>query len=83
MMTAQLNVRYRKPVPTNTPLIMRGWAGIKKGRVAHAHGEIMDENGMVLAEADGVYVDIPEEKIDKMDQYLSDWRVYPDAEEEK
>lgn len=83
MMTAQLNVRYRKPVPTGVKLTLKGFAGERKGRVAKATGEIRDENGTLLAEAEGVFVDIPHDKLETMNAYSLGWRVYPDAEEEK
>lgn len=76
MVTAQLNVRFRKPVRTKTQLIVRGSAGDRQGRVAKAHAEIMDQDGTILAEADGVFVDIPKEKLVGMDEYMRDWQVY-------
>jgi uncharacterized protein (TIGR00369 family) len=78
MVTAQLNVRFRKPVPTHTLLTVKGVAGERHGRVAMAHGEILDKSGEILAEADGVFVDIPENKLPSKDDYLKDWHVYPD-----
>ena len=80
MVTAQLNVRYRKPVPTETPLIVIGIAGQRRGRVAKAHSEILDKNGDVLAEAELVLVDIPEEKLANLDQDALGWRVYSEEE---
>ncbi len=58
MVTAQLNVRYRKPVPTGTPLVAKGWAGTRKGRVSEARSEIQNLAGEVLAEAELVLVDM-------------------------
>ena len=80
MVTAQLNVRYRKPVPTETPLIVIGQAGERRGRVAEAHSEIQNENGDVLAEAELVLVDIPESQLVDLDQDALGWRVYSEEE---
>ena len=81
MVTAQLNVRYRKPVPTETSLVARGWAGKRRGRVSEAHSEIQTLDGVVLAEADLVLVDMPNEKLDQISFEEMGWRVYPDEEE--
>ncbi len=80
MVTAQLNVRYRKPVPTETPLIAIGVAGERRGRVSHAHSEIQNTEGEVLAEAELVLVDIPEEQLSDVDPEALGWRVFPDEE---
>ena len=80
MVTAQLNVRYRKPVPSETPLIILGRAGNRRGRVAHAQSEIMNLEGDVLADAELVLVDIPESQIPDIDPEVLGWRVYPDKE---
>lgn len=48
-MTARLEVKYRRPVPTNTPLIASGWVvkgGQNRARVA---GEITSSDGQRLA----------------------------------
>jgi uncharacterized protein (TIGR00369 family) len=80
MVTAQLNVRFRKPVPTETPLLAVGRAGDRRGRVAEAYAEIQDQTGDVLAEAELVLVDIPEEQMAGLDPEALGWRVYPDEE---
>ncbi len=78
MMTAKLTIRYRKPVPTNIPLTLRGVAGERRGKVAESHGEILNEAGEILAEADGTFVDIQVEKLEGFEDYLKDWHVYQD-----
>lgn len=80
MVTAQLNVRYRLPVPSETDLIVIGEAGERRGRVSHAHSEILTLEGVVLAEAELVLVDIPESKLEGIDLEAMGWRVYPDEE---
>jgi uncharacterized protein (TIGR00369 family) len=80
MVTAQLNVRYRKPVPTDTPLAVIGVAGERHGRVSEAHAEIHNAEGEILAEAELVLVDIPEQQLEDVDLPAMGWRVYPDEE---
>ncbi len=80
LVTAQLNVRYRLPVPTDTDLIVIGEAGDRRGRVSYAHSEIQNMNGEVLADAELVLVDIPEERLADVNPEELGWRVYPDEE---
>jgi uncharacterized protein (TIGR00369 family) len=80
MMTTKLDLRYRKPVPINQPLMAKAYQISRKGRVGIAHGEILDAQGMLLAEADGVYVQVPEDKVKAMDPEGSGWRVDPDEQ---
>jgi uncharacterized protein (TIGR00369 family) len=77
MVTAQLNVRYRQPVPSETPLVVIGLAGEVRGKVSKAHSEIQNQEGDILAEADLVLVDIPESEIAAMDPDELGWKVYP------
>jgi len=81
MVTAQLNIRYRKPVPSETPLVVLGYAGERHGRVSHATSEIKDLTGNVLADAELVLVDIPESQLAEFDKEDLGWQVYPDEEE--
>jgi uncharacterized protein (TIGR00369 family) len=81
MVTAQLNVRYRKPVPIETPLVVHGVATERQGRVSRAHSEIRNMEGEILAEAELVLVDIPEEETAGIDLEALGWHVYPDKEE--
>ncbi len=60
MFTAKLALRYRKNVPTGKPLKIVGKAGRSKGRIAEAWAGIYDAAGTLLAEADGLYMDLPE-----------------------
>lgn len=80
MVTAQLNVRYRQPVPSETALVVYGMAGERCGRVSHAHSEIQNLEGDTLAEAELVLVDIPESQFADLDLEGMGWRVYPDEE---
>ena len=81
MFTAQLSIRYRKPVPIGKPLRILGHAGESKGRIAKATGEIFGPDGALLAQADIVLVDIPAESLPEVDPAVLGWQVDPDEEE--
>lgn len=80
MVTAQLIVRYRKPVPSETPLVAVGQAGKRRGKVAKASAELQNMDGEILADAELVLADIPEEKLVDVDFVEMGWQVYPDEE---
>jgi acyl-CoA thioesterase FadM len=52
IVTAELNVRYRKPAPIETVLTVRGHLNRIAGSNLFFTGEIMDAKGEVLTEAD-------------------------------
>jgi uncharacterized protein (TIGR00369 family) len=78
MYTARLEVRYRRNVPVGRPLRLVGKAGKTKVHSALASAAIYDGEGTLLAEADAVLVDVPEEVVDSVDLDALGWRVYPD-----
>lgn len=81
MFTAKLSIRYRKPVPIGELLSLKGHAGKDFGRVAEASGEIYSTDGILLAEAEGVYVNVPDEMISAVDVGALGWKVYPETKE--
>jgi acyl-coenzyme A thioesterase PaaI-like protein len=83
MYTAQLTIRYRKPVPLNQPLKILGHAGESRGHISKARGEIFGPDGQLLAQADAVLIDIPQETLKNMDEAAIGWKVYPDNEVSK
>ena len=82
MVTSQLSIRYRKPVPVGQVLKVVGHAGNRRGRVSQATGEIVGLDGSILAQAEAVMVDIPPEAVAEMDPEKLGWKVYPDQPEE-
>ncbi len=77
MFTAKLELRYRKNVPTGEPLKIIGRAGKDRGRIAEGWAGIYDENGTLLAEANGLYMDIPNPP-DEAELEKFGWKVDPD-----
>lgn len=54
--TASINVRFRKPVPLDVPLTVRGNVQWTRRKVLGLHAEIRDERDTVLAEGEGHFV---------------------------
>jgi acyl-coenzyme A thioesterase PaaI-like protein len=78
MFTAKLNIRYRKNVPIGQPLRIVGRAQKSKGRMAVATGEIFGPDNELLAEAEALLVNVPDQVIDQVDLESLGWKVYPD-----
>jgi uncharacterized protein (TIGR00369 family) len=78
MMTAKLEIRYRKPVPVETPLTVVGHLLKDQGRLAMAHSEIRLPDGTVAAEAEVTLAQIPKDYVPDADLEALGWRVYPD-----
>ena len=81
MFTARLDIHYRKNVPVGQPLHLVGKAGTTKRRSATATGQIFDAQGMLLAEAEAVLVDIPENVIQATNLEALGWKVYEDDDD--
>lgn len=77
MFTAKLEIRYRKNVPTGQPLKVIGRAGKNRSRAAEGWAGIYDLSGTLLAEANGLYMDLLEPP-DPAGLESIGWRVYPD-----
>ncbi len=75
--TAKLEIRYRKPIPTETTLHMRGWVTQERGSRAQAKAEIRLEDGTLLSEADALLASYPGDVGEDELEALG-WRVYPD-----
>ncbi len=78
MFTGKLEVKYRKNVPIGKPLKIVGKAGKSRGKMAEGWAGIYNENGELLAEANTLLVDVPEEMLKMADADNLGWKVYPD-----
>lgn len=52
--TGKIEVRFRRPAPTGERLLVRGWVKSQRAGGFLAEGEIIDSDGMLLAEAEGL-----------------------------
>lgn len=80
MFTARLTIRYRRNVPTQTPLRLVGQAGKRSGRYAEATSRIFGPQGDLLAEAEAVLADIPQDSFPSGDLEALGWKIYPEEE---
>jgi len=78
MVTAKLEVRYRKPIPIGQPLRLVGRLKERRGRLTVVHGEVLLPDGSVGAEAEALLSDTPDVFTGAEDFERIGWRVYPD-----
>lgn len=77
MMTVKMEIKYRQPVPTETPLTLVGKLVKLRGRLAMATGEVRLPSGEVAAEAELTLADLPEQfKVSDAGIEALGWKVY-------
>lgn len=81
-MTARMEVKYRRPLPLGRELIVTGEVLRQGGRWLEAAGQIRTPDGHLLVEARGLFVRLPREKAQKLQEfYLGDRAVAARGEE--
>lgn len=75
MMSVRMEVKYRHPVPTGTPLHIVGRIVRLRGRLGKAVGEIALPDGTIAAEAALTLADVPHEMLAGVDVAALGWRV--------
>lgn len=55
-MTAAITARFRKPVPIDREITIRGRVGELRRNVLFVHGQVLDADGTVLLEGEGKFV---------------------------
>lgn len=60
-LTADLNIRYRKPLAIGTKVRLSGEITLQKTRTIHTRGVLADEAGQIYAESTGVYIIVKKE----------------------
>jgi len=78
MFTGKLEIKYRKNVPIGKPLKIIGKAGRARSKMTECWAGIYDESGELLAEANALHINVPEDQFDmsKLDEL--GWKVYPE-----
>lgn len=61
MLTGKLTTRYRKPTPVGMPLRAVGEVIRDRGRMVECASYLYDQDGELLAQAEGLMVDLPPE----------------------
>ena len=74
--TLKMEIRYRQPTPTNTPLTAIGTIVKAGASRATVHGEIRLPDGTVTAEADCIVARPPEDFAERWEPERPHWKVY-------
>lgn len=75
MMSVKLEVKYRHPVPTNTPLKIIGRIVKMRGRLGKAVGEVVLPDGTVAAESTMTLADVPAAMLEGVNLAALGWRI--------
>ncbi len=78
MMTAKLELRFLKPVPIGQPLTVIGRVDKLSRHGMSGSGEIRLADDSVAVEAKGLFVTLPDEQKESLEQLLPMWEVVPD-----
>jgi uncharacterized protein (TIGR00369 family) len=78
MVALKLEVTFRRPTPTNTPLTVTGWVIKQTTSRAQVASEIRLSDGTLTAECKAVVVRPPREILDKWENEKPYWKVYDD-----
>ncbi len=65
-MTAKLSMRFRAKVPLGEPLTVSGWVTKERGRFLELRAEVRSQEGILLAEADGLFARIQGEQAEEL-----------------
>ncbi len=78
MFTGKLEIKYRKNVPVGKLLKIIGKAGKVRSKMAESWAGIYDESGDLLAEANALHINVPDDQFDlsKLDEL--GWKIYPE-----
>ncbi len=80
MVTAELKIRYKKPVPINTPLKLTGHKGKDNGRIGKATGEIIGPNGEIFVLGEIIVVNMPGDLPGSKELEDMGWKIYPEMD---
>jgi len=78
MVALKLEVVFRRPTPTNTPLTVIGWVIRQSTKRAQVAGEIRLPDGTLTAECKTVVVSPPQDILDRWEAEKPYWKVYDD-----
>lgn len=80
LVTVRLDIRYRKNVPVGQSLHLIGQPGKTRGNSAQAKAFIFDESGILLAEAEAILMDVPDDVLVGLDLEELGWEIAPEGE---
>ena len=73
--TVEFTMRFKKPVPTDTPVRVVGRIVKEGSRFFEGTGEILLEDGSVAVEGQGKYIKMPLSKIADFDPEKQEWKI--------
>ena len=76
MVALKLEVTFRRPTPTDTPLTVTGWVIKQRTSRAEVAGEIRLPDGTLAAECKAIVVRPPQEILDSWEAEKPYWKVY-------
>ena len=79
--TAEIQVRFKKPVLYDVPLVATGEVGKNGRRMFEAFGQLFLPDGTLAAISYGKYIKQPLEKISEFDANGDEWMLYPNPED--
>ena len=74
--TANMSVKFRKPVPYDKTLLAKGYITKRSSRIFSAEAQIFDEDKSVLAQLSGNYVILPNEQISSCDNLSEEVSIF-------
>lgn len=66
VVTAEMTVRFKKPVYTGDKLKFTGWITNNKGRIYFTKGEVVNQSGEICATATGKYIEAKPDLKDRL-----------------
>lgn len=78
LMTARLEIRYKRKIPLDQPLTVVGEVMRETRRLMKVRGELYLADGSLAATATATYLPVPKEKLNDMEQAIGYWKVFPD-----
>ena len=78
--TARLNVAFRRPIPVGRAIRAEGWVVDESRRAHRTAGHVLDaETGEVLATAEGTFIAVPPDEVERLKVRYGMRRSGPDA----
>ncbi len=74
--TARMETRYRRPVPSTDDLLVRAHVASERGRRLEVESRVQDESGATLAEASALFLRLPPEEESRVAAALG-WDAIP------
>ena len=72
VMSGRVEIRYRQPAPIGEPLYVVGFLVRDRGRALELQGFAQLEDGTVVAEANGLYMRVPDELRASLEQQIAE-----------